>query len=150
MTAEVDTRVRLHIYRTFVDRGFPPTPSGTAAALSIVEAESEAAYRRLADGHVIVLEPGSTEIWMANQLSARPTPFEVTASDGRRWYGNCTWDAPGILAMIDSDGRVDTTCPDCDQPLTLRAESGAMNGPEGAVGHFLVPARRWWEDIGFT
>ena len=143
-------RVRLHIYRTFVDRGSPPSAAETAEALGMLEGDSIDAYRRLAEGHVIVLEPGSTDIWMANPLSARPTGFEVTTSDGRSFYGNCSWDAPGVLAMLGSDGTVASRCPDCDEPLELVVEGGNMRGPAGAVGHFLVPARQWWDDIGFT
>ena len=148
--SDLDTQVRLHIYRTFVERGSPPSATMTAEALGISASEAEESYRRLAEGHVIVLEPGSTDVWMANPLSARPTDFEVTTSDGRRFFGNCTWDAPGILAMLDTDGSVATRCPDCDEPLQLVGEGGAMRGPDGAVGHFVVPARKWWEDIGFT
>ena len=150
MSDELDTSVRLHIYRTFVDRSLPPAAAETAEALSISKGEAEDSYRRLAEGHVIVLEPGSTDIWMANPLSARPTAFEVTTSDGRSFYGNCSWDAPGVLAMIGVDGRVVSRCPDCDEPLELLIEDGIMRGPAGAVGHFLVPARQWWDDIGFT
>ena len=150
MTADLDTRVRLHIYGTFVERGSPPSAAETAEELNIGTPEAEDSYRRLAEGHVIVLEPGSTDVWMANPLSARPTDFEVTTSDGRRFFGNCTWDAPGILAMLGTDGVVTTGCPDCEEPLQLVVERTAMRGPDGAVGHFLVPAKRWWEDIGFT
>ena len=150
MTVDLDTRVRLDIYRTFVDRGSPPSAAETAEALNIATTEAEDCYRRLAEGHVIVLEPGSTDVWMANPLSARPTDFEVTTSDGRRFFGNCTWDAPGILAMLGADGRVDTSCPDGDEPLELVVESDSMRGPADAVAHFVVPAKRWWEDIGFT
>jgi hypothetical protein len=150
VSVELGTRARLHIYRTFVDRGSPPSAAETAEALSISTTEAEDSYRRLAEGHVIVLEPGSSEVWMANPLSARPTDFKVTTSDGRTFFGNCTWDAPGILAMLDTDGSVTTGCPDCGEPLQLVVEGAAMRGPEGAVGHFLVPAKRWWEDIGFT
>ena len=150
MASDLDERVRLYIYRTFVDRGSPPLPAETAQALSIDESDAAGSYRRLAEGHVIVLEPGSEQIWMANPLSARPTDFEVTASDGRSWYGNCAWDAPGILAMLGVDGRVATSCPDCNEPLELLVKSENIRGPEGAVAHFAVPARRWWEDIGFT
>jgi hypothetical protein len=150
VNAELDTRVRLHIYRMFVDAGSPPSAADTAEALAIPESDSVEAYRRLAEGHVIVLEPGSTEIWMANPLSARPTAFEVTTSGGRSWFGNCTWDAPGILAMVGEDGSVATSCPDCEEPLRLVVEQGSLRGPEGSVAHFLVPAKNWWDDIGFT
>ncbi len=150
MTADLDARVRLHIYRTFVDRGTPPTTEETASALSLSEPGAADAYRRLAEAHAIVLEPGSTDVWMANPLSARPTPFEVRTAVGRSWYGVCAWDAPGVLAMVGSDGVVRSSCPDCDEPLELIVENGEMRGPEGAVAHFLVPAKRFWDDIGFT
>ena len=150
MTTDLDQRVRLQIYRTFVDRGTPPTAAETATALSLSETDAADAYRRLAEAHAIVLEPGSTDVWMANPLSARPTSFDVRTADGRRWYGVCAWDSPGVLAMVDSDGVVATSCPDCQEPLELVVENGEMRGPEEAVAHFLVPAKQFWDDIGFT
>jgi len=149
MTAVSDTGVRMHIYGELVDGGRAPTVKETAAALGLSSDEVAASYRRLADGHVIVLEPGTLDVWLANPFSTRPTPFRVTAGE-RQWWGTCVWDAPGILAMLPADGTVETTCPDCEDPLELRVEGGALTGPPGAVAHFAVPAARWWEDIGFT
>ena len=148
--ADLDTQVRLHIYRTFAEQGSPPTPAEAASALNMEPDEAAAAYRELAEAHVIVLEPGSDEVWMAAPFSARPTPFRVEAADGRSWFGICVWDAPGILAMLGSAGTVATSCPDCDEPLRLSVDDGDLKGAEGAVAHFLVPAKKWWEDIGFT
>jgi hypothetical protein len=86
---------------------------------------------------------------MANPFSAVPTPFRVLADDGRSWWGNCIWDALGILAMLAVDGIVDTTCPDCGEPLQLRIERERLE-PVEAVVHFAVPAARWWDNIGFA
>jgi Alkylmercury lyase len=144
-----DSDVRLHIYRTFVRTGRPPTASETATALGISEDEAADAYRRLHDGHVIVLEPDSLDVWMANPLSARPTGFRVRTADGRAYYGSCSWDGPGVLAMLGLDGTVSTACPDCDEPLTMEIRGGELQ-PIDAVAHFAVPAARWWEDIGHT
>jgi hypothetical protein len=144
-----DTAVRLHIYQELADRARAPSVEETARALDRESEDVAEAYRRLADGHVIVLHPGTTDIWMANPFSAKPTSFMVR-SGGREWWGTCAWDAPGILAMLDGDGTVSTRCPDCDEPLELRVAGGRMAGPEGAVAHFAVPAAKWWEDIGFT
>jgi hypothetical protein len=33
--------------------------------------------------------------------------------------------------------------------MTLRVEGGALEPAEG-VAHFGVPARRWWDNIGYT
>jgi alkylmercury lyase-like protein len=144
-----DSDVRLHIYRTFVRTGRPPTAAESVRALGISEEEAADAYRRLHDGHVIVLEPDSLDVWMANPLSARPTGFQVRTADGRSYFGTCSWDGPGVLAMLGQDGTVSTTCPDCDEPLTMEIKGGELQ-PLDVVAHFAVPAARWWEDIGHT
>ncbi len=148
VSEEIDQDVRLHIYERFVADRRPPTVAGTAQALGIRRGDVADSYRRLADERVIVLESGTLDIWMANPLSARPTPYKTFARE-RWWYGNCAWDAPGILAMLHEDGRVETTCPDCDDPLVMTVSNGDVE-PVDAVAHFAVPAKRWWEDIGFT
>jgi Alkylmercury lyase len=146
---DLDNRVRLHIYERFLAEGRPPTTVETAEALGIPTDESEAAYRRLEQGRVIVLAPGTTNVWMANPLSAVPTRFRVVTDDGRSWWGNCVWDGLGVLAMVGSDGMVDSSCPDCGEKIELRVEDGELQ-PVDAVIHFAVPAARWWENIGFT
>jgi hypothetical protein len=145
----LDNEVRLYLYRHFVEHARPPTTAETASALGVAERDAARSYRRLAEGHVIVLEPGTLDVWMANPLSARPTPFPVRTADGREYFGNCAWDAPGILGMLHTDGTVDTSCPDCDEPLRLEIRGGELQ-PVRAVGHFAVPAAHWWDDIGYT
>ena len=70
-------------------------------------------------------------------------------ADGRSYHGNCVWDALGVIAMLGSDGEVETSCADCDSPLELSVRDGAL-APTDTVVHFAVPAARWWEDIVFT
>jgi hypothetical protein len=144
-----DSDVRLHVYRTFVQDGRPPTTAETAEARGIPEPDAAGAYRRLAEGHVIVLEPGTLDVWMANPLSARPTGFRVRTADGRSYFGSCSWDGPGVLAMLGVDGTVSTVCHDCDEPLTMEVRGGELQPIDG-VAHFAVPAAKWWEDIGHT
>ena len=146
---DVDNRVRLHIYERFVADGRPPTVAETAAPLGISPDDAEDAYRRLEEARVIVLAPGTTNVWMANPLSAVPTRFRVVTDDGRSWWGNCVWDGLGVLAMVGADGMVDTSCPDCGAKIELRVEDGELQRVD-AVIHFAVPAARWWENIGFT
>ncbi|MGH8573304.1 MAG: organomercurial lyase [Gammaproteobacteria bacterium] len=142
-----DNDIRLRIYDHFVRRGQPPVPVELSAELGISSDEVEAAFRRLADDHVLVLVPGTPYIWFANPLCALPSPFSVEAQ-GRRWWGACIWDALGILAMLGTDGTVSTACPDCAEPLEVSVRGGEVSG-EG-VAHYVVPAARWWDDIGFT
>jgi hypothetical protein len=149
LTQDLDQRVRLHIYDRFLADGRPPTTVETAEALGIAADACEAAYQRLEQSRVIVLAPGTTNVWMANPLSAVPTRFRVVTDDRRSWWGNCVWDALGILAMVGSDGVVDTSCPDCGEKIELRVADGELQ-PIDAVIHFAVPAARWWENIAFT
>jgi hypothetical protein len=146
---EGDNRVRLYVYERFVDDGRPPTAEDTGKALAIGTDEAAAAYRRLEESRVIVLAPGTTNIWMASPLSAVPTRFRVVTEDGRSWWGNCVWDGLGVLAMVGANGFVDSSCPDCGEKIELRVEDGELQ-PVDVVIHFAVPTRRWWENIGFT
>jgi DNA-binding transcriptional MocR family regulator len=141
--------VRLHVYERFVADGRPPSVDETATVLGVSRDDAEQAYRSLEQARVIVLAPGTANVWMANPLSAVPTPFRVVTDDGRSWWGNCVWDALGVLAMVGADGVVDTSCPDCGERIELRVEKERLQ-PADAVVHFVVPAARWWENIGFT
>ena len=145
---ETDHRVRLHLYERFVADGRPPAAAETAAALGLAEEEAEHAYRRLEEAHVIVLAPGTTDVRMANPLSAVPTPFSVATERGS-FYGNCIWDGLGTVAMLGRSGRVETWCPDCREPLAFTVRDGELE-PVDAVVHYAVPAARWWEDIAFS
>ena len=144
-----DEPVRLFVYRFFLEHGRPPMPVETAGELGMTSAQAAAAVRRLADDHLLVLAPGTPYIWMANPLCALPSPFAVRADD-RDWYGICIWDALGVVAMLGGDGTVTTRCPDCGEVMVVEVHDGAVQGPEGAVVHFAVPARHWWDDIGFN
>ena len=150
MTARTfDRDVRLAIYRTVVDTGRPPTAPEVAGELGVAISDVETAFGRLADGHAIVLAPGTPYIWMANPFSAIPTPFEVEVGD-RRYFANCIWDALGIPACLHADARVDTYCPDCSAPLALTVRSDELDATAEGVIHFAVPAAHWWDDIGST
>lgn len=140
--------MRLALYERFVEEGEAPGVEEIAEALSIPVEEAEAAYGRLAESRVIVLMPGTHEVWMANPLSAVPTAFRVETPRGSFW-GNCIWDGLGAVAMLGGDGTVETRCPDCEESMALRVEEGELVEGEG-VAHFAVPAARWWENIGFT
>jgi hypothetical protein len=85
---------------------------------------------------------------MLNPFSAVPTAYRVEAR-GRWWYGNCAWDAFGIPAALGADATIETSCPDCGDPLRVEVAGAATDRPE-LVFHCLVPAARWWDDIVFT
>lgn len=147
-SAELDNDVRLHVYEQFLADGRPPTHTETAMALAVSDSTAADAYRRLAEGRVIVLAPGSLSIWMANPLSAYPTPYWVETPRGAYW-GTCIWDALGVVAMLGGNGTVTTSCADCGGAMELTVTGGELQGAEG-IAHFAVPARRWWDNIGYT
>lgn len=144
-----DLDVRRQVYFSVVAQGRPPTSAETADALELLEPEAAAAYRRLHDAHAIVLFPGTTEIWMAHPFCFAPTPHRVI-SGGRAWTGSCAWDALGIPGALHGDGRIESACACCAEPLTLVVDDGRLVDGADVLAHFLVPARRWWDDIGFT
>ncbi len=139
---------RLAVLHHFVERGGAPAAAELAESLGCEQAEIRTAFRQLAEQRILVLEPGSGELLMAMPFSARPTPYEVRAG-GRTWWANCAWDALGIAAMLDTEVEVSTRCPDCSEPIELRA-GAASEWPEHAVIHFALPPARWWDDIAFT
>ena len=145
----LDRDVRLAVYRKFVDEARPPTPPEIAVELGVATLDVEASLRRLADGHELVLAPGTPYVWMANPFSAIPTPFEVEVGN-RLYFGNCIWDALGISACLHANARIRTYCPDCSEPLSLDVRGGELGSSAEGVIHFAVPAADWWEDIGST
>jgi hypothetical protein len=147
---ELDLPIRTHVYSSFVEDQHARTPRETAAELGLAEDDVAAAYRRLHDAHALVLRPGTTEIRMLNPFSAVETPHRVEV-DGRTWYGNCAWDALGIPgALHRDDARVESECPDCGEALELEVRGGELVRGGDLLVHFVVPARRWWDDIAFT
>jgi len=142
-----DQRVRAQVYEMTMQRGLPPKVEEVARAMSITGDEVKAAFERLAAAHVLVLQPATNEILMANPFSAVPTPFRVEAGDVSA-YGNCIWDALGIPAMLKRDARIITSCADCGTAAEISVEANVVKG-QGLL-HFAVPAREWWNDIVFT
>jgi len=142
-----DQRVRAQVYEMTMQRGLPPKADEVARAMWTTGDEVKAAFQRLAAAHVLVLQPATNEILMANPFSAVPTPFRVEAGDVSA-YGNCIWDALGIPAMLKRDARIITSCADCGTAAEISVEANVVKG-QGLL-HFAVPAREWWNDIVFT
>ena len=145
----MDAEVRKYVYGRLAEGAPVPSAADTAAELGIGADEAERSYRRLHDLRALVLRPGTSEIWMAHPFSAVPTDVRVEAADGRRWWANCAWDGLGIPAATGADAHVETRCADCGVAIELDVRGGAV-APAEAVTLFVVPAARWWVDIGFT
>jgi hypothetical protein len=141
--------VRVALYRSFVEEGRAPHLRQLAARVGLGEEETRSRLRDLAADDVIAFFPGTEEVWLAHPFCAREAPFTVHGA-GRRWDAICIWDALGVLALMECDGRVLTFCPDCGEPIELEVVHGLVESAPGSIVHFGVPARRWYEDVGFT
>ena len=143
-----DIELRTVTYRLFVEQGRAPTTDEVGRAAGATVDEVEQGWRRLHDAHALVLNSAGTELRMANPFSAVPSAYRVQAG-ARWWYANCAWDAVGICAALHVDGRIDTSCADCGEAITVGVRDERPDD-ESLLFHCLVPAQQWWEDIVFT
>jgi hypothetical protein len=131
---ERELALRRTIMESFAETGAPP---------HVVDRVTLSA---LAVQHVVVLTDdhrATPRILMAHPFAAHHAGARVE-SGGRTWWGNCAWDALGIVAALDlADAQVTDA-----SGLTLEVRGGRPVGD--AVFHIVVPAREWWADIGFT
>ena len=97
-----------------VELGRAPTATELGPAEEVV-----AGWRRVNEERALRLNETSNELRMLNPFSAVPTEYQVHAG-GRSLVRHCASDALGICAALHADGRVETSCPDCDEPLWSR------------------------------
>jgi hypothetical protein len=140
---EADLELRRRTYAFFVEHGRAPAARELGDPGDVL-----AGWRRLDSEHAVVLNRATDELRMLNPFSMAPSAYRVKAG-GRWWYGNCAWDAFGICAALHADGRVETSCPDCGEPLVVELREERPDD-ESLLFHCLVPAARWWDDIVFT
>ena len=145
---ELHTKLRTAIYDHFVAAGNAPTKDELVKKMGGPQQEIEAAFHKMAEKHILVLQEGEDEILMAIPFSAVPTSF-IVESEGVNYWANCMWDAVGIPAALHQDSRITTKCPDCGDAIELKIEAGKLQGDQGVV-HFLLPPKQWWDDIVFT
>lgn len=145
---DLDREVRAAVYRRFVDEARAPSTSALAERFGLSDRDVEHSLVRLQAHRTLVLSPGTSNIWMAHPFSAVPTAFRV-ATVGRTYWANCAWDALAIPSLLGVDATIDTSCGDCGEAVTIRVRE---NGPldTDLLVHFLVPPRRFWENIAFT
>lgn len=148
MTETFDTTVRLTLFREFVRTGEPPTSKSIAEKLQAPADDVRSALERLGAAKAVVLQPESREILMASPLCTVPTPYRVRTQD-RSYFGACIWDALGVIAMLQRDAAVDTSCACCGEAMTVDVRRGHPVPVPGII-HFAIPAKHWWENIVFT
>lgn len=148
MTNDIDTQIRVFVYDHLMAHGNPPAVAEIASHLSLTLENAKTRLAGLRIGKTILVHPVTGEIWMAGPFSSSRTQYRVIGSR-TSWWANCAWDMLGVAMIAGESVRIDTSCTDCDDPWTLTAPTHAPPAQEGIV-HFLLPARKWYEDIGFT
>ena len=145
---DLDTRVKLAVYRHFAETGRAPAPAEVATRAGAGEEQVLDTYPRLRAQRLLVLEPDGVSIRMASPFSGVPTQH-VVESGGVRYFANCAWDALGIVAALQRPGTVHSRCEQSGEPLRLQV---GRAGPERSdwLFHCRVPAAQWWDDIVFT
>ncbi|HET7372701.1 MAG TPA: organomercurial lyase [Gemmatimonadaceae bacterium] len=143
--------LRVFIYDHVVAAGLPPTNAEIGEHFGMSAGGARAAIASLDIGKTILPHPDTGEIWMAGPFASRPSDYRVHGSRVS-WWANCAWDMLGVARLAREPVRVDTQCTDCGEPITFEVdpERGVIGGAHGLVVHFLVPAKRWYDDIGFT
>jgi hypothetical protein len=143
------TSVKLKIYEMVARTGRMPASIDIALLIGSSIADVEQAFQRLYEKRLLVLEPGTlSRIRMAPPFSGIETQHRVEIED-RLYFANCAWDAFGIAAALKQDADIESTCADCDEPLTFHIRAEKPLPGEGVV-HFAVPAAQWWRDIIYT
>ncbi len=145
---DLDLDVKLAVYRHFAETGGRPTAEQIGHRVKRPVGDVLAAYARLRERRVLVLEEDGASIRMAPPFSGVPTQHTVV-SEGLTYHANCAWDSLGIPAALHRPATVHSRCEQSLEPLRL--EVGA-SGPESCdwVFHCSVPAAHWWDDIVFT
>lgn len=143
--SEATLALRTRLMQRIVDGGSVPAAQQLAAAVGCDVTVVRAAFAELAEHHVVALDAASGELRMVHPFSAVETPFSVRIGP-KRWWGNCIWDALGIAGLFAEEALIETSCPDCGEPLTLRTSAARELAGDGVV-HFAVPAARWYENI---
>ena len=106
---DLDTRIKVSVYRHFAETGRRPTPDETASRAGVEHAQVLDAYPRLRAQRVLVLEADGASIRMAPPFSGVPTQH-VVVSGGVSYFANCAWDALGIVAALGRTAELRSRC----------------------------------------
>ena len=141
--------VRTFIYQHFAATTCAPHLTDIQDHFALSHEETADLLNDLHAIHALFLDPGTTNIRIANPFSAVPTPF-VAEVNGKRYWANCAWDSFGVIAALRAEeGAIHATCAQSGAPLHLQIQQGAVVATT-AVIHVLVPFQQWYENMVYT
>lgn len=136
------------IIKSFVERGFPPTPADLAAEAGLSPAAAASELRALADSHGVVFHPHCPEVWICHPFATYPMGWWVEKGT-RGWFTNCAWCALGVCALVGGESRVHTLIGGEAKKVSFAVGASGPTGGDTVV-HFAVPPKRAWENVLFT
>jgi Alkylmercury lyase len=139
--------LRRFVYDEILATGHPPRAERIGREFGTDRQSAVQALRGLDVGKTVLVHPTTGEIWMAGPFSAGRTTYEIIGAK-QRWWANCAWDMFGVAVIVNEPVRFEATCAHCDEQFTITGDP-AQVATDWLI-HFLVPARRWYDDIGFT
>jgi hypothetical protein len=143
-----DLTLRTAVYRHFASTGRSPTLDAMREATGATSEQVRDGYRRLYAKRMLVPADDLATIRMAPPFAGVPTQHRA-AVEGKEYFGNCAWDAFGVVSALGGAGEVRSRCEHTLEPLHLHL---TPEGPPPSAWRFhcVVPAAEWWNDIGFT
>src|SRR4051812_44936580 len=139
--------LRVFVYDELLAGGTPPTTVEIGVHFGVSPNEAREALAALKIGKTVLVHPRSGEVWMAGPFAGAETPYRVSRGD-RCWWANCAWDMFGVAMIVGGPVRIDASCTDCSAPMVIDCTPSDPPNDD-AVVHFLLPANRWYDDIGF-
>lgn len=140
--------LRTFIYQHFAETTRPPLVEETASRFGMTHGEAGSAYEELHQRHALYLKSGTSEILMANPFSGVETPFKVRANR-KTYFANCAWDSFGIPAALHADAEIEAVCAQSGEPIRLSVTNEQVEDSDTLV-HFLIPFRKWYDDLSST
>ena len=141
--------VRAFIYEHFAESTCAPAIDDIARRFDITSEQAGQALATLHERHALFLEPGTTNVRLANPFSAIPTPFKVDVR-GKSYWANCAWDCFGIVvALHASEASIYSTCAHSGSALCISITHDQIISM-GEIVHVFVPFQHWYDDLVFT
>ena len=143
-----DQLIRYEIMQHFITKGAAPRVEEMSEKWGKSVEEINTAFERLQENHALVLAPGTSNIWMIHPFSAVPTHHIVHTKE-RAYWANCGWDLLGVPVVTVIDSTIHVSCEHCEEKIEIEIRDGEIVKGD-AVVHFTVPARRFWDNVGYT
>lgn len=144
---EFEQDVRGAATRLIAETGRMPSSEEIAKALDVLAASIDAALRRLAEAHALLLHPNSTRLWVVHPFALTPGGCWVETPRHGYW-ANCVYCGFGIAAAMSCDAVVTTRLGGESQTVRYEVKSGAVVSDH--VFHLSTPVARWWDNVIFA